>query len=47
MAAGLSLGSYAAFARYRDGRALVMGDLVVTDPALHEVTDALHEHGLG
>lgn len=44
--AGLSLGSYVAFARYPDGRTLVMGDLVVTEGELQRLTDALHAHGL-
>ena len=43
---GFALGSYAAFARYRDGQTLVMGDLVVTEGELQAVTDALHAHGL-
>ncbi len=45
--AGLSLGSYAAFARYRDGKAMAMGDLVVTEAELQPVTDALHAHSIG
>ncbi len=44
--AGLSFGSYAAFARYRDHRVMAMGDLVVTEPELQHVTDTLHAHGL-
>jgi hypothetical protein len=44
--AGLSLGSYAAFARYPDGQAMMMGDLVVTEPELPVVTDALHANGI-
>ncbi|MET8541226.1 DUF1259 domain-containing protein [Kitasatospora sp. NPDC004799] len=43
---GLSLGSYAAFARYPDGRAMVMGDLVVLETELQQVTDALHANDL-
>jgi hypothetical protein len=42
----LSLGSYAAFARYRDGRVLLMGDLVVSEAELSVVTDAVHGAGL-
>jgi hypothetical protein len=42
----LSLGSYAAFARYRDGRVLLMGDLVVTEAELPVVTDAVQAAGL-
>lgn len=42
----LALGSYAAFARYRDGKTLMMGDLVVTDRELNRVTDALQEAGI-
>jgi len=44
---GFALGSYAAFARYRDGHTLLMGDLVVTEAELQAVTDALHARGLG
>jgi hypothetical protein len=33
IAPGLSLGSYAAFARYRDGQTLLMGDLVSPRPS--------------
>ena len=43
---GFALGSYVAFARYRDGQTLLMGDLVVTETELQAVTDALHAHGL-
>ncbi|MFJ8692120.1 DUF1259 domain-containing protein [Streptomyces roseolilacinus] len=43
---GLSQASYAAFARYPDGRTMVMGDLVATERELQRVTDALHAHGL-
>jgi hypothetical protein len=46
IAPGLSLGSYAAFARYRDGQTLLMGDLVVTETELQAVTDVLHAQGL-
>lgn len=42
----LSLGSYAAFTRYRDGQALLMGDLVVTEAEPPAVTDAIHGAGL-
>ncbi|WP_244461604.1 DUF1259 domain-containing protein [Rhodococcus sp. ZPP] len=42
---GLSLGGYAAFARYDDGT-LVMSDLVVTEDELPRVTDALQAHGI-
>ena len=42
---GLSLGGYAAFARYDDGT-LVMGDLVVTEDELPKVTVALQAHGI-
>ncbi|UQA90693.1 DUF1259 domain-containing protein [Streptomyces halobius] len=44
--AGLSLGSYAAFARYGDGTTLAMGDLVVTEQELPKVTDALQKAGI-
>ncbi|MQS16294.1 DUF1259 domain-containing protein [Streptomyces kaniharaensis] len=43
---GLSLGGYAVFARYQDGRTLMMGDLVVTEGELQRATDALHAGGL-
>ncbi|GAB1640849.1 DUF1259 domain-containing protein [Krasilnikovia sp. MM14-A1259] len=42
----LSLSSYAAFSRYRDGRVLVMGDLVVTEAELPVVTDLVQGAGL-
>ncbi|MFI6953376.1 DUF1259 domain-containing protein [Nocardia sp. NPDC050408] len=41
---GLSLGGYAAFAKY-DDTSMVMGDLVVTEDELPKVTDALHANG--
>ncbi len=43
---GLSLGGYAAFAKYDDGT-MLMGDLVVTEAELPKVTDALQAHGIG
>ncbi|HZA12242.1 DUF1259 domain-containing protein, partial [Mycobacterium sp.] len=43
---GLSLGGYAAFARYDANESLLMGDLVVTEEELPKVTDALQAHGL-
>ncbi|MEU0565416.1 DUF1259 domain-containing protein [Nonomuraea sp. NPDC005983] len=43
---GLALGSYAAFTRYPDGNVMMMGDLVVTEPELQKVTDALQRHGI-
>jgi len=43
---GLALGSYAAFARYRDGTTMVMGDLVVTEEELPRVTDVLQAKGI-
>lgn len=43
---GLSLGGYAAFARYDDNRTLLMGDLVVTEAELPKVTDAIQAHGI-
>jgi hypothetical protein len=42
----LSLGSYTAFARYRDDRVLLMGDLVVTEAELPAVTDAVQAAGI-
>lgn len=41
----LSLGGYAAFAKY-DDVSMVMGDLVVTEEELPKVTDALQSHGI-
>ncbi|RDH12080.1 DUF1259 domain-containing protein [Tsukamurella pulmonis] len=38
---GLSLGGYVAFGRYTNGT-MMMGDLVVTEPELQKITDALH-----
>ena len=46
IAPGLSLGGYAAFARYPDQQTLLMGDLVVTETELPAVTDALAAHGI-
>jgi hypothetical protein len=43
---GLSLGGYAAFARYDNDETLLMGDLVVTEAELPKVTDALQSHGI-
>lgn len=43
---GLSLGGYAAFARYDNNLTLLMGDLVVTEQELPKVTDALQAHGI-
>lgn len=43
---GLALGSYAAFARYGDGRTVAMGDLVITEDELPPVTDALQAGGV-
>ena len=42
---GLSLGGYAAFAKYGDGT-MLMGDLVVTEAELPKVTDALQKAGI-
>jgi hypothetical protein len=42
---GLSLGGYAAMAKYDDGT-MMMGDLVVTEAELPKVTDALQAHGI-
>lgn len=42
---GLSLGGYATFAKYEDGT-MLMGDLVVTEPELGKVTDALQAAGI-
>src|SRR5215212_11805987 len=43
---GLSLGGYAAFARYDNNETLLMGDLVVTEVEVPKVTDALQSHGI-
>ena len=43
---GLSLGGYAAFARYDNNMTLLMADLVVTEEELPKVTDALQSHGI-
>jgi hypothetical protein len=43
---GLSLGGYAAFARYDNNQTLLMGDLVVTEAELPKVTDAIQAHGI-
>ncbi|OMC42977.1 DUF1259 domain-containing protein [Mycobacterium sp. IS-1264] len=42
----LSLGGYAAFARYDNNETLLMGDLVITEEELPKVTDALQAHGM-
>jgi hypothetical protein len=42
---GLSLGGYAAFTRYSE-TSMVMGDLVVTEAELPQVTDALQATGI-
>ncbi|EME60922.1 DUF1259 domain-containing protein [Amycolatopsis decaplanina] len=44
--AGFALGSYAAFVRYRDGKTMVMGDLVITEDELPRVTDVLQRNGI-
>jgi hypothetical protein len=43
---GLALGSHVAFARYADDSVLVMGDVVVTEDELQQVSDALQAHGI-
>ncbi|GHE16157.1 DUF1259 domain-containing protein [Streptomyces alanosinicus] len=43
---GLVEASYAAFARYPDGRTMLMGDVVATETELQRVTDAVQAHGL-
>ncbi|MEU6409076.1 DUF1259 domain-containing protein [Microbispora sp. NPDC046933] len=43
---GFALGSYAAFARYGDGKAMMMGDLVITEDELGKVTNALQAAGI-
>ncbi len=46
IAPSFALGGYAAFARYPDGHAMLMGDLVVTEAEAPAVTDALQAGGL-
>ncbi|QGV82371.1 DUF1259 domain-containing protein [Streptomyces ficellus] len=43
---GVTVASYAAFARYPDGRTMLMGDVVATEPELQHVTDAMQAHAL-
>ncbi|EST31869.1 DUF1259 domain-containing protein [Streptomyces roseochromogenus] len=43
---GLVEASYAAFARYPDGRTMLMGDVVAAEAELQRVTDALQAHDL-
>ena len=43
---GLSLGGYAVFVRYPNNQTLLMGDLVITETEVPEVTDALQAHGI-
>ncbi|MER7044694.1 DUF1259 domain-containing protein [Streptomyces jumonjinensis] len=43
---GLSLGTHVAFVRYADGSTMLMGDVVVTEDELQQVSDAWHEHGI-
>ncbi|MEU3186840.1 DUF1259 domain-containing protein [Streptomyces sp. NPDC006923] len=43
---GLALGSHVAFVRYDDGSTMVMGDLVVAESELQQVTDTLQARGI-
>ncbi|WP_327368213.1 DUF1259 domain-containing protein [Streptomyces sp. NBC_01217] len=43
---GLALGTHVAFVRYADGSTMLMGDVVVTEDELQQVTDAWQEHGI-
>ncbi|UGY92892.1 DUF1259 domain-containing protein [Streptomyces gobiensis] len=42
----LALSSHVAFVRYTDGSTLLMGDLVVAEDELQQVSSALHAHGI-
>ncbi|MGW4356551.1 DUF1259 domain-containing protein [Nocardia sp. NPDC004582] len=42
---GLSLGGYAAMGKFDDG-AMMMGDLVLTEAELQQVTDTMHANGI-
>ncbi|MFJ2893819.1 DUF1259 domain-containing protein [Streptomyces sp. NPDC087218] len=43
---GLALGTHVAFVRYADGSTMLMGDVVVTEKELQQVTDAWQAHGI-
>ncbi|MDX3853716.1 DUF1259 domain-containing protein [Streptomyces sp. AK02-01A] len=43
---GLALGSHMAFVRYDDGSSMVMGDLVIAESELQQVTDTLQARGI-
>jgi hypothetical protein len=43
---GLSLGGYAVFVRYENNMNLLMGDLVLAEPEVPKVIDALQSHGI-
>jgi hypothetical protein len=43
---GLSLGGYAVFVRYENNMTLLMGDLVIAEPEVAKVIDALQSHGI-
>ncbi|MFD5029451.1 DUF1259 domain-containing protein [Streptomyces sp. NPDC058220] len=43
---GLALGTHVAFVRYADGSTMVMGDVVVTEDELQQVTDAWQANGI-
>ncbi|MGW2084710.1 DUF1259 domain-containing protein [Streptomyces sp. NPDC001880] len=43
---GLALGTHVAFVRYADGTTMLMGDVVVTEQELQQVTDAWQAHGI-
>lgn len=42
----LALGTHVAFVRYADGSTMLMGDVVVTERELQQVTDAWQAHGI-
>jgi hypothetical protein len=46
IATAFALTGWAAFAKYQDGKAMLMGDLVVTEAEAPAVTDALQAHGI-
>ncbi|WFB11207.1 DUF1259 domain-containing protein [Streptomyces sp. LX-29] len=46
VAPALALGTHVGFVRYADGHTLMMGDVVVEEGELQEVTAALQEHGI-
>ncbi|MFI7102969.1 DUF1259 domain-containing protein [Streptomyces sp. NPDC050161] len=43
---GLALGTHVAFVRYADGSTMLMGDVVVTEDEIQQVSEAWQEHGI-